>query len=325
MTCLRYDAGLFTGMFNARCETVAKKSAFSRLLSRRRCIVPVQGFYEWKTAQQSTKADDAKQPFYVHAHGDSLLLMAGLYDVWDPPSTPPGECTAAGAVALPGAAAATSSPPPSSTASPPPLYSYTVLTTDSGDTLGWLHSRQPVLLTTAAAAEAWLDSDTYPDLQSLSQPPDGSVSGMFRASVGAPAGAASTPPHGGPGGLRWHPVTPAIGKSSYDGADCAAVWDETAKARRAGGGAAITEFFKRSPKGVKGGSSPPRGTKRRTESRSPSLPSKAPRRLAGWPVSGPQVPCRGAGGSSMAGADAAARAAADADGEVVLVVSDSDD
>jgi len=321
-------------MFNARCETVSSKSAFSRLLSRRRCVVPVQGFYEWKNAEHATKADDTKQPFYVHAPGDSLLLMAALYDVWDTPAvTEVAGHGGPGTLALPGAAAATASPGHTPHTAAAPLYSYTVLTTDSGNTLQWLHSRQPVLLTTPAAVQAWLDTDTYPDLKCLSEHPDESVSGMFRAAIGAPSGAPSTGPaaqgvKGVKGGLLWHPVTPAIGKASYDGADCAAVWDEAAKARRAGGGAAITAFFKPSPtKGVTGGDTPTRGTKR-------SFASSAVRGVSGagartsksargnQEAAGPAVQGKGGAGGAHIPAPTPDMLESDDDSEVCIVSDD---
>lgn len=51
-------------------------AAFRRLLPSRRCVVLVNGFYEWK------KEGAVKQPYYVHCGGDGVLRMAALYDTY---------------------------------------------------------------------------------------------------------------------------------------------------------------------------------------------------------------------------------------------------
>ena len=59
-------------LINARAETVASRPAFRESFARRRCIIPADGFYEWK----------AKQPHLI-AHADgSLLAFAGLWATW---------------------------------------------------------------------------------------------------------------------------------------------------------------------------------------------------------------------------------------------------
>eukprot|EP00892_Ulva_mutabilis_P001789 jgi/Ulvmu1/11610/UM008_0011.1 len=60
----------FFRMFNARSETVLSKSIFSRLLKTNRCIVCVDGFYEWKDEHKG------KQPYYIYLK-DKPLLFAG--------------------------------------------------------------------------------------------------------------------------------------------------------------------------------------------------------------------------------------------------------
>jgi putative SOS response-associated peptidase YedK len=60
-------------LVNARAETLARRSAFAEAASRRRCIVPATGFYEWQ------RRHGRKVPHYVHARG--LILLAGIYDV----------------------------------------------------------------------------------------------------------------------------------------------------------------------------------------------------------------------------------------------------
>ncbi|KAA6417905.1 MAG: hypothetical protein FRX49_12138 [Trebouxia sp. A1-2] len=114
-------------MFNARSETVAEKSVFSRLLARQRCVVLFNGFYEWK------KEGSRKQPFYVNMGEGNAMRMAGLFDVW------------------------------SGGADDAPLYTYTIMTTDSFRRIQWLHDRMPVILTSDEQVAAWLDTKPLSD------------------------------------------------------------------------------------------------------------------------------------------------------------------
>jgi putative SOS response-associated peptidase YedK len=61
---------------NLRAETVADKLAFRQLLSRKRCLIPADGFYEWE------KTGSKKQPVRFTMNDRSLFGMAALYDTW---------------------------------------------------------------------------------------------------------------------------------------------------------------------------------------------------------------------------------------------------
>ena len=61
-------------LINVRSETILEKPSFKASFLRRRCLIPANGFYEWR------KAD--KQPFFIKAKGDNLLYLAGIYDSW---------------------------------------------------------------------------------------------------------------------------------------------------------------------------------------------------------------------------------------------------
>ena len=63
-------------MFNARAETLAKSRAFADAYRSRRCIVPVSGYYEWRTEAGS------KQPYYISAAAEEGLALAGLWERW---------------------------------------------------------------------------------------------------------------------------------------------------------------------------------------------------------------------------------------------------
>jgi putative SOS response-associated peptidase YedK len=59
---------------NARAETLTEKPMFRSLIKRQRCLVPANGFYEWK------RTGGPKQPYFIFLRDEPLMLMAGLYD-----------------------------------------------------------------------------------------------------------------------------------------------------------------------------------------------------------------------------------------------------
>jgi putative SOS response-associated peptidase YedK len=62
--------------FNARSDTVATKPMFRDAFKRRRCVIPMSGFYEWR------QMADGKQPFFISGADAPLLSIAGLWDNW---------------------------------------------------------------------------------------------------------------------------------------------------------------------------------------------------------------------------------------------------
>ena len=110
-------------MINARAETVASSPAFRSAFTKRRCIVPADGFYEWD------RAGGTKQPYLLRPPEDGVLAMAGLWAVWKDPAT---------GLWVPSAA---------------------VITTEANDAVGRIHDRMPVLLPRDAWAR-WLDPAT---------------------------------------------------------------------------------------------------------------------------------------------------------------------
>lgn len=64
------------GMINARAETASEKPAFRHPLRFRRCLIPADGFYEWR------RTGGAKQPFCFEVNEGELFAFAALWDGW---------------------------------------------------------------------------------------------------------------------------------------------------------------------------------------------------------------------------------------------------
>jgi putative SOS response-associated peptidase YedK len=124
------DADTRYSMFNARSETVDQSRAFREPFRRRRCVVPVSGFYEWARQDPSggeLTGRSAKVPYYLRASDAPGLLIAGIWDRWRGPGP-----------------------------DAPELLSFAILTTAASAGLTFVHHRQPVMLS-AADARRWLD------------------------------------------------------------------------------------------------------------------------------------------------------------------------
>lgn len=65
---------------NARSETLTERPSFRKLIERKRCLLPADGFYEWK------KSDGKKQPMRITLKSRALFSFAGLYDTWLSPT-----------------------------------------------------------------------------------------------------------------------------------------------------------------------------------------------------------------------------------------------
>ena len=72
------DPSISMKLINARSETAATKPAFRAAFRAHRCVVPADGFYEWKHLASG------KQPYYIHRKDGQLLAMAGLWEHWQP-------------------------------------------------------------------------------------------------------------------------------------------------------------------------------------------------------------------------------------------------
>lgn len=64
-------------MINARAETVADKPAYCAAFRHRRCLIPADGFYEWKPSARG------KQPYYIRMQDERVFAFAGLWERWE--------------------------------------------------------------------------------------------------------------------------------------------------------------------------------------------------------------------------------------------------
>ncbi|GAA3177730.1 hypothetical protein GCM10020255_069890 [Rhodococcus baikonurensis] len=71
-------------LFNARADSLAEKPAFRTAFKFKRCLVPMDGWYEWQTEATGGKKA-AKIPYYMHPDDGSRLFMAGVWSAWRDP------------------------------------------------------------------------------------------------------------------------------------------------------------------------------------------------------------------------------------------------
>ena len=127
-------------IFNARVE-FKTGGLFLPLLQKKRVVIPISGFYEFKQL-----SNGKKQPTYLfNANKDKPLLLAGLCDVWIPKDSSSSSSSSSDA-------------PYGNDGS---VSSFVVLTMDACSKIQWLHHRQPIVLD-EATARAWLDPNSDP-------------------------------------------------------------------------------------------------------------------------------------------------------------------
>lgn len=114
------DPAIGNKLINARAETAAEKPSFRDAMKRRRCLIPADGFYEWK------KLDKGKQPFLLRLRGGSTFAFAGLWSQW---KNPEGGAT---------------------------LETCAILTTSPNELTATVHDRMPVILP-STTWQHWLD------------------------------------------------------------------------------------------------------------------------------------------------------------------------
>jgi putative SOS response-associated peptidase YedK len=115
------DPAIGNKLINARAETVTEKASFKRPFQSRRCLVPADGFYEWRF----TKTTKGKIPMRIRLKSQEPFAMAGLWERWKD-------------------------------AEGKELRTFTIITTEANEALQPIHNRMPVILK-RTDEEAWLD------------------------------------------------------------------------------------------------------------------------------------------------------------------------
>jgi putative SOS response-associated peptidase YedK len=117
------DPKIGSRMINARAEGLAGKGAFKGAFEKRRCIIPADGFYEWR----AVPGEKRKQPYFVHHPDGEPYALAGLWEVWRGPGR-----------------------------DQEPLRSCTIITGPPNEAMARIHDRMPVILP-PSAWDTWLD------------------------------------------------------------------------------------------------------------------------------------------------------------------------
>ncbi|MDA3032660.1 MAG: SOS response-associated peptidase [Actinomycetota bacterium] len=129
-------------MINARSETITEKPAFRDLARKKRVLIPMDGFYEWKPGSPdgplNSKGKPLKQPMFIERIDGQPLAVAGLWSTWKDPADPEQRW----------------------------LRSATVITTKANHDMSVVHHRMPVLVPPTRWQE-WLDPGNA-DIESLS-------------------------------------------------------------------------------------------------------------------------------------------------------------
>ncbi len=125
-------------MINARAETIDSKPALRGPFLHRRCLIPADGFYEWK------KLNGAKKPMYITLPERTLFAFAGIWNCW---TAPDGEA----------------------------VYSCSIITTSCNEYVRAIHDRMPVILDREQEYQAWLEMDEPVLLKRMLRPYQGEM------------------------------------------------------------------------------------------------------------------------------------------------------
>ncbi|HKY14288.1 MAG TPA: SOS response-associated peptidase [Microthrixaceae bacterium] len=128
------DMSIGNRMINARAESVATNNAFKSSFAKRRCFLPVDGFYEWKVVEGQKK----KQPYFIHHPDGEPFALGGLWAEWRGKDRNGEEIT---------------------------LRSTTIITGEPNEKMAELHDRMPLILP-PDQWDRWLDPE-FDDVDAL--------------------------------------------------------------------------------------------------------------------------------------------------------------
>jgi len=128
-------------LINARADKVTSSPAFRSSAKSKRCLVPMDGYYEWRVNADGGDKKSRKTPFLMYREDGEPLFMAGLWSVWK------------------------------SAKDAQPLLSCTIITTDAPGELAEIHDRMPLVMP-ERDWDRWLDPDAAVDEELLARRPD---------------------------------------------------------------------------------------------------------------------------------------------------------
>lgn len=102
------DPKIGNKLINTRAETIMEKPSFKNAFKKRRCLIPANGFYEWKK-------DTNKTPYRIFLKNNDLFAMAGIWETWKD-------------------------------AEDRPVFSFSIITTGPNQLISDIHNRMPVIL-----------------------------------------------------------------------------------------------------------------------------------------------------------------------------------
>lgn len=132
-------------LINARADKVTSSPAFRASAKSKRCLIPMDGYYEWRVNSEVAGKKSPKTPFFMYREDGEPLFMAGLWSVWKPKGQP----------AKDGA----------------PLLSCTIITTDAPGEFAEIHDRMPLVMP-ERDWDRWLNPDAPIDEKLLARAPD---------------------------------------------------------------------------------------------------------------------------------------------------------
>ncbi len=139
-------------LINTRAETIMEKPSFKSAFSKRRCLIPANGFYEWKKGK-----DNEKTPYHIFLKSDEIFAMAGIWETWKD-----GEGK--------------------------PVHTFSIITTEPNALMEKIHNRMPVILP-REIEKAWLKEDDPAALKSMLRPFEANLMDCYPVSsrVNSPA------------------------------------------------------------------------------------------------------------------------------------------
>jgi putative SOS response-associated peptidase YedK len=142
---------------NARAESIATKASFRSAFRSQRCIIPADGYYEWKTTP-----GEVRQPYYFTRSDKGPLAFAGLWEAWRSPQRGAEDSGV--------------------------IYTCAIVTTEANNDVEAIHTRMPVILEDDGTIERWLDSDLHDrdELEAMLLPAQAGT--LVRRRVGAAVG-----------------------------------------------------------------------------------------------------------------------------------------